>query len=141
MVNREKRQIAKRLIEKFVACEITNDEFNDRFPFDNADPALEAIYSNLWPYYSERHTHKLDGRHTLQPETKALFNRCAAFLESDLEYEWPPRKWISPKYALVRLFGLSKRIDQQFERFKAHGDFEVWPFVRREDYDRVQVAH
>jgi len=115
MVNREKRQTAKQLVERFLASEVTNDDFNDAFPLDDADPALEAIYSNLWPYYSERYTHKLDGKHTLQPETRALFSRCAAFLESDLEYEWPRYKWISPKYAFMRLFGFSKKIDQQFE--------------------------
>ena len=53
MVNLEKRQIAKRLIERFLACEITNDGFDDAFPRDQGDPALDAIYSNLWAYYSE----------------------------------------------------------------------------------------
>jgi hypothetical protein len=140
MVNAEKRQIAKRLVERFLACEITNDEFNDTFPRDKADPALEAIHSNLWSYYDEQHTHKLDGRHTLQPETRGLFERCAAFLASGLEYEWPSYNWISPKYGLMRLFGLSRKINDEFERFKTSGSFEVWPFIREADYRRALAS-
>ena len=134
MVNPEKRQMAKRLIERFLACEITNDEFNDTFPRDKEDPALEAIYSNLWSYYDERQTHKLDGQHTLQPESREMFERCAAFLSAGFEYEWPPYNWISPKYALMRLFGFSRKINDEFDRFKSSGSFEVWPFIREQDY-------
>jgi hypothetical protein len=137
MVNLEKRQIGRRLIERFLAGEITNDEFNDMFPRDDADPALDAIYSNLWCYYSETHSHKLGGKYSLRPDAKDLFRRCAAFLGSDLEYEWPDYRWVSPKYALFRLFGLSKRVNEQFERFTRHGSFEVWPFLREGDYRQV----
>jgi len=114
MVNPEKRQIAKRLIDQFLACEITNDEFNDLFPDDKADPGLKAIYSNLWGYYDERHTHKLHGEHTLRPETRELFERCAVFLSAGLEYEWPPYNWISSWYGLMRLLGFSGRINDEF---------------------------
>src|SRR5437016_3123958 len=110
MVNRQKRDLVKQLIERFLSCEITNDDFNDTFPIDERDPALEAIYANLWPYYSDRYTHKLDQKHVLGSEARELFERCAAFLASDLEYEWPPYKWIDPNYILVRLLGRSKKI-------------------------------
>ena len=134
MINKSKRLYAKHLIEKFMACEITNDDYNDEFPSDRNDPALEAIYCNVWPYYSENPTHKLDGKHALQPEARELFTRCVLFLATDLEYEWPAYKWISLKYSLMRLLRQSRRIDEQFERFKEHGDFEVWPFIRKDDY-------
>jgi hypothetical protein len=137
MVNEEKRLRAKDLVERFMACEITNDEFNDSFPFDDSDPALKEIYCNIWPFYCDTHTHKLDGKHRLSPEAKRLFTRCAAFLGSNFEYEWPPHKWIDLTRPFVRLFGRGKKIDEQFERFKAHGDFEVWPFIRKEDYAKL----
>jgi hypothetical protein len=134
MVNREKRQVAKQLIEQFTSCEITNDDFRDGFPIDKLDPALEAIYCNLWVHYSDTRKHKLEEKHTLGPEAKELFRRCAAFLGTDLEYEWPPYKWVSVRWVFLRLFRLTKRIDQEFEIFKAHGDFTVWPFIRERDY-------
>ena len=55
MVNRQKRDLVKQLIERFLSHEITNDDFNDAFPTDEKDPALDAIYANLWPYYSDRY--------------------------------------------------------------------------------------
>jgi len=134
MVNRSKRLCAKSLLERFLACQITNDDFNDSFPCDKADGALEAIYCNIWPYYSENRTHKLDGKHALQPEVEELFRRCVVFLASNLEYEWPPYEWIDLKYGFMRLFASSKKIDDQFERFKARGEFAVWPFIRQSDY-------
>ena len=119
-----------------MACKITSDEYNDDFPHDEADPGLHAIYCNLWFFYSD-YAHKLEGKHELTSEQKELFGRCALFLGSNLEYEWPPFKWISLKYGLMRLVGLGKRIDQSFEEFKKSGDYEVWPFARREDYLRA----
>jgi hypothetical protein len=79
MINREKRQLAKRLIESFAAARTTSDEYNDDFPSDRNDPALEAIFSNIWLFYSD-YPHKLEGKHQLTPESSALFNRCALFL-------------------------------------------------------------
>jgi hypothetical protein len=137
MVNLEKRQIAKRLIERFLACEITNDGFDDAFPRDQGDPALDAIYSNLWAYYSENNTHKLAGKYALRADARELFQRCAAFLGTALEYEWPRYQWISPKYALLRMFGFSKKINNDFERFKSSGNFQVRPFAREGDYRRA----
>src|SRR6267378_6006063 len=102
MVNSEKRRLASELITKYLSLEITSDELNDDFPQDNSDPALEAIWSNLWFYYSDR-SHKAEGKYELPPEAKDLFERCVAFLRTDLEYEWPPTQWISFKYALWRL--------------------------------------
>ena len=60
MVNREKRQMAGQLIERFVSCEVTSDEFCDAFRVDKSDPALEAIYWNVWFFYSDTHRHKLE---------------------------------------------------------------------------------
>ena len=56
----------------------------------------------------DRHTHKLTGRHELNPEQKALFERCVAFLDSDLEYEWPAIQWASFSQAILRLIGLRR---------------------------------
>jgi hypothetical protein len=132
MIDSEKRQIASELIAKYLSLEITSDELSDDFPRDKRDPALGAIWYNLWPYYSDT-SHKAEGKHQLSPEARELFERCAAFLRTDLEYEWPPYKWISFEYPLWRLFGLGKRLEQKFDEFKSHGDFDVWPFIRRED--------
>lgn len=66
-----------------------------------------------------------------------MFSRCAAFLGTDLEYEWPPYQWVSLRALFLRLIRRMKKIDQEFELFKSHGDFHVWPFFREDDYLRA----
>ena len=136
MVVADKRQRAQQLIEQFLSCEIDNEAFDDGFPVDDRDPAFAAIHDNLWMYYSESYTHKLEGKDTLPPAARNLFVCSAAFLGTNLEYEWPVRKWISIKYALLRLLGLGKLIDQECKDFDRRGDFDVWPFIRRAEYQR-----
>jgi hypothetical protein len=122
MVHREDRDVACKLIEQLANGEITNDDFDEAFP----------VYAQVWFQYS-RHTHKLVSKHGLNPEAKQLLKRCVAFLRSDLEYEWPDYKWIDPKRILLGLLGQRRKVERDFERFKAADDFEVWPFFRVSD--------
>jgi hypothetical protein len=71
----------------------------------------------------------------------------AIFLEGDLEYAWPARTMFAPgplgRIVRVLTVGLSyfldrwlaARRDQLEKRWKSAGDFEVWPFVHRGDYE------
>jgi hypothetical protein len=43
MVNRQKRAIAKHLVEGFAGGKITNREIDNDFPTDKNDPALDNI--------------------------------------------------------------------------------------------------
>jgi hypothetical protein len=89
MVSRPDRQKASELIERLANGEISNDEFDDSYPRRSPDRALEPISANIWFFYTDMHSHKLVGKHALNADARALFARCAAFLRSDLEYEWP----------------------------------------------------
>ncbi len=137
MVNPEKRQVARRLIERFLACEITNDEFDAAFPRDASDPALAAIYERLWLYWDDRKTHNLTGKYAPSEEVRDLFRRCQAFLDAGLEYEWPPLGPASANLILLRMFrfrkAVEKREQQEMERISSYGDFDVWPFLRARD--------
>jgi hypothetical protein len=132
MVHREDRDVACKLIEQLANGEITNEDFDEAFPRRSKDRALFPVYAQVWFQYS-RHTHKLVSKHGLNPEAKQLLKRCVAFLRSDLEYEWPDYKWIDPKRILLGLLGQRRKVERDFERFKAAGDFEVWPFFRVSD--------
>jgi hypothetical protein len=132
MVHREDRDVACKLIEQLANGEITLDDFAEAFPRRSKDRALYPVYAQVW-FQSSRHTHKLVSKHGLNPEAKQLLKRCVAFLRSDLEYEWPDYKWIDPKRILLGLLGQRRKVERDFERFKAAGDFEVWPFFRVSD--------
>lgn len=135
MVNPAKRRFASELIEKFVSAEITNDALSDDFPRDKQDPALEAIWWELWQHYSDMYSHKAEGKHQLSLEEVELFRRSVLFLRSNLEYEWPAHKLVSWRHFALRVMGIAKRMDKRLdEEFRSHGDYQLWPFIRREDY-------
>ena len=61
------------------------------------------------------------------------------FLHSDAEYEWPIRNFISLTGCALTILTLGvaplvyRRLAER--RHEAMGDWSVWPFVRRSDYD------
>jgi hypothetical protein len=140
MFNREKRAIARDLVKKFDAGEISNDDFDDDFPRDRNDAALGAIYERLWFLWYDHRTHWLTGAHSLREEDQALFERCVAFLGSDLEYEWSPFIQASLSLILLRAFrfhGKAKEIEERkLKELEQVGDLGAWPFLRHEDYGR-----
>lgn len=147
MVNREKRMIATGLIRRFASAEITNDEFVEAFPRDKADPALKAIDECLWYCYDDLQTHTLTGKHALTAEGQELFVRCCTFLESDLEYEWPPGihgpsipiLFVNAFLFYARLVGFKDAgvtwEKRRHDRLMTIGDYEAWPFMRAEDLE------
>ncbi len=82
-------------LSALIAGRLSNDGFDDvyyRLCVQSPDRAVEEIghfgwelYSGdlLWPY-------SLTGYHAVSAETRAQAERCALFLVSGLEYEWPP---------------------------------------------------
>ncbi|SRR6266849_2737105 len=137
MVNRKKRDLSSSLVRRYLACEITNDDLVNNYPIrERDDPAIAAIYDALWGFWDDRYTHTLSGKHELDPPARALFERCIAFLNSDLEYEWPPLVLRSLSQAFLRLIGLRKIADRRSEEWtqktNSIGPWEVWPFFRKE---------
>src|SRR5438132_7040666 len=53
--------------------------------------------------------HRIDQKHELALEARNLFKRCAAFLASDLEYEWPPYKWVARTISYCAFLGARKK--------------------------------
>ena len=142
MVSRGKRDEARQLIAKLLAGEISNDDFDNAYPDDRMDPALGAIYDRLWFFWDARYTHTLTGRHSLTDEAKVLFERCIAFLDSDLEYRWPPRIFAAGfSLLLLRAFRFRKKAEAveraQTESLRSIGDVDVWPFLNQTEYVSV----
>jgi hypothetical protein len=138
MVNREKRVLAANLIRRFLEGQITNDWFANNYPSGvKDDAAIGAIYKRLWFFWDDLHEHKVEGKRQLSPEGRALFNRCIAFLDSDLEYEWPAIKFTSFSQVFLRAIGLrklaDKRADNWTERMNQLGAWDAWPFMREAD--------
>lgn len=69
---------------------------------------------------------------------KQKIARIMLFLYSDLEYEWPkhPLTGLKRFATTVFSFGLLPRYFDK--RWKSSGDFEIWPFIRRSDFERCK---
>lgn len=139
MVDRVARDKAAALIWQFKECRITNREFDEQYPQDSHDLAVQRIYECMWFFYDDLSTHKLEGRHALSSEAQGLFERCALFLESDREYEWPPDSLVNLWVWLRWLPPVRRKMEREEREFQSAGDFEVWPFLRRVDYEKELI--
>jgi hypothetical protein len=144
MVDREARKQGAQLIQQFGAGIITNDDFDNDFPRSRTDPALGEIHDRLWLSWDDRFTHRLTDKYRLNQEGQALFQRCVLFLHSNLEYEWRRFRPAGIKLIFFRMLHLQKAevLEQQaVERLREFGELDVWPFRRREDYEREKSAN
>jgi len=138
MIDRTARQRAAEAIRHFVTGQITNFQFIDRYPYSKHDPIIWALDDTMWCLYDDIRTHRLAGEDALNPQFKREVARWLMFLYSDEEYIWPrigqPGFRNSPSW-LCRWFGIGRK---KFEWFHATGDFSVWPFVRRDDFENAR---
>ena len=114
MVDRATSDNAVSALRKFAEGAISNREYERRFPKSKDDPALRSIYTNVWFCYSDTSEHTLTDKHALSKENNATLERCVLFLQSDLEFQWPPTK-ISLWYPLLRLIGLGPVVNRELD--------------------------
>ncbi len=136
MVDRNARDVAAGVLRQFIDGLITNEEYERRFARNKQDPALWAVHAQLWFCYSDLSEHTLTGKHALNGEQFALFERCVLFLNSDLEFQWPLPKF-GLRYGIVRLLGFGWLLKRRDQKDMGLGDTEVWPFLKRTDYEEA----
>jgi len=139
MVDRHARDIAADAVRDFMGGSISNREYERRYPTTKRDLALWAIHTALWSGYSDVSEHTMTGKHALNDEGRALVERCILFLRSELEFEWPPPKF-RVRYGLLRLLGLGRIVTQWEDKEMSIGEKEVWPFLRKADYEDATKA-
>ncbi|MEA3059433.1 MAG: hypothetical protein QOE50_845, partial [Sphingomonadales bacterium] len=88
MIDRQKRNVAAKLVRQFRDGEITSDDLESDWPFPSEDKALEAVESRVWAFYDDHRPRRMIGREAASPEERELLTRYAAFLNSPLPYEW-----------------------------------------------------
>ena len=144
MVDRNARNRLADGIRHLAAGAITNWEFEDRAISASSDPAIHAVYlSGPWFLYHDIMRYRLRGRYRLSPAVRREAARWVLFLKTNLPYEWRLARgnalitiaWIVGN---VVTLGLMAALAQR--RFERHGDFAVWPFIRRSDYETTLAA-
>jgi len=117
---------------------VSNDEFEDsRLPHSRNDAVIREVFSRgAWMLYSDTHEYRLAGKNKLDALTKSEVARWVLFLKTDLRYEWPVYSMLQTLGMLlanVLTLGMANRIF--IPRFATHGDVDVWPFIRKADYE------
>ena len=136
MIDREARTKLGELIRHLVAGLITNDEFDDRRPI-STDPAIwEVFHWGAWHLYSDLGEYRLIGKHRLPKEVRREVSRWVLFLKTDLKYEWPQFSGLQHFLHFlgsILSFGLLRFALRRY--WSRLGDLNVWPFLRRSDYE------
>lgn len=105
---------------------------------DWCDRGAVAIKERAWCLYDDIYQHRAVGRFYLQKPARDEIARWIVFLHSDLEYTWPDFSFVQILNLPMNLltFGWWGRHKKKiFEQFTAAGDFSVWPFLTRRDYE------
>jgi hypothetical protein len=141
MIDIEGRNTLAQSLRHLVSGLITNDQFEDAARIESDDAVIHAVRDQAWLLYSDLHEHKLSGSDAVSKSDRRIVARLILFLQSDLDYEWPPHPFSGGVGIILRLFSfvISLGIIPHYvnKRWKASGDFAVWPFMRRIDYEGV----
>ncbi len=139
MIDREARNKAAETIRHYVCGVITNREFEKRYPNSKSDPIIRALDDSLWPTYDDIVTHTLAGKNAVTKDLKERAARRLLFLYSNTEYQWlrigdaafrdlPADSWFGNVARWVF------RYDERSAAFMNYGDYNVWPFLRRDEF-------
>ena len=138
MIDRSARRAFAQALRYLAIGRITNREFERRVKpiLPSRDMAIRTLYwSGAWQLYSDFREMRLAGRHALPRAARRDIARWILFLRTPRPFEWPDdRPWVVLAWAPVHImtFGASAKIRSL--RYRRPGDFSVWPFLRRQDY-------
>jgi len=103
----------------------------------------------LWRSYSDVHEHTVtEEGHQLSPEVREIFDRCALFLRTDLEYRWPtdnfagngglgiPGRILTLGLSAFLDRALQRREERRLRQMRVIGEGASWPFFSTVDYER-----
>ena len=139
MIDRAGRDRLALFLRRLATGRITNDDYNDEYPVRSEDAGIEAIARAGWTLYSDTWTYRLRGRHALAPETRRAVARCILFLHSDLEYEWSRDPSWGFAGVLVGVLTLGRVDIRDWKTWEGQGDYDLWPFLRRADFDQASA--
>ena len=145
MVNIHERALASRLVRGLATGQVSPFAFEAEYPVDSADDGVRSIYRQLWLHLEEGETKPLSAGDLASPGFAELIRRCQLFLDSTVEYRWPPNAFDASWGLFFRsLFRLNAAAEHERERLlgkaKEVGDLEVWPFLTRKEFENTQVA-
>jgi hypothetical protein len=113
----------------------------------NDDPIIQPMLDLCWGLYDDTRQHRLTKSDKLTKEALRIIARSILFLHSDRDYEWSYFDTNNPllKFSLKDLILTILTLGHHYiKKRKAHlisyyqwqqqGEYDVWPFFRKIDY-------
>lgn len=114
---------------------------------DEDDAIIKPMLELCWGLYDDTRNHKLVKSDKLPKDALKIIARCILFLHSDKEYEWPyfntnnPLLRFSLQDLILSVLTLGHHYRDKREEhiisyyeWQKSGDYDVWPFLRKTDY-------
>ena len=166
MVDKNRRKLLATHLRQLSSGQLTNDEFEERVMDDvsygylpehyhsskeclSDDPVIRPVLEMAWCLYDDTRNHRLKGTDSLSDFAIKEIARCILILLSDYEYTWQYVDMTNPimRFSFsdimksVLTFGQhyrdAKRTQKdEFEQMKKSGNFELWPFKNKEEYQK-----
>lgn len=135
MVDKIARNSLTDSLLKFASRQLTNSEFENSIP-DSKDPIIGAIYSSVWCLFDDFKEEPLDKEVADNKEFKDKIDRWILFLRTDLEYKWPEFRYPGVRPVQHSWLGKLAGTPKKEAKFMAFGDYEVWPFYSKSEYQK-----
>jgi hypothetical protein len=130
------RHRLREALRHLLSGQITNFDFDERTCFQSRDRAVREIASAVWGLYDDLREHRLVGGDKPTATQKDAATRCILFLQTELAWEWPvPSAAQIAASLLLDVATLGALRARRRRRYESAGDFSVWPFFRRADYE------
>ena len=139
MIDYAARKELAELLRHFIAGRVTNLEFDGREEewSNSEDAALWLVFHKAWHLYDDFSEHRMTGDWRINKEGRREIARWILFLQTDLEYQWcystPQQAW----WHLISVITFNLFPAFREPSYKDLGDSDVWPFYRRDDFDRA----
>ncbi|MFA7005899.1 MAG: hypothetical protein WC429_17780 [Verrucomicrobiia bacterium] len=140
MIDRPSRDKLATALRQYVSGRTTNDDLDD-IDVDWRDRGAVAVKERAWCLYDDNCQHRAIGEHYMPRPARDEIGRWILFLHSDVEYTWPEFSFIRIVNCPMNLltFGWwERRKQKRLDEFMSAGEFSVWPFVSRQDYDAAR---
>ena len=133
MIDREARNKLAEVIRHYLSCQINNFEFDETINNIKSynDPVISFLRQELWFLYDDLRTHKNEGKYKAIKDDLDYLKRIILFLKSDSEFQWTEQP-----VTILALFR-PKKHKESIKHWESQGDIDVFPFLKKEDYERA----
>jgi len=143
MIAQDSRNRLAEALRHYASGRIMNDElFAASTSVDRRDRGAVAVMMAAWCLYDDLKAHFVENRLPPNSEARREVARWIVFLHSDVEYLWPgsPGMLVNVFHSFINFLTFGrwwKRTIGRWEQQLGNGDYSVWPFSGRAEFEQA----